>query len=126
MKRPLTPAYDGLFEILARTLKRFTLLVNGRQDIITIGRVKLGYPNDPPGQFSLASPPIARLTHSQECQLDNFAFSQLHHCGWKPCSCHKLWLSDNGEAKHGDVVHPCRAHAIKRCFFEPLPVLTFL
>lgn len=57
VKRPLTPAYGGHFQVLARTPKHFKLLVYGRLDVIAVDNVEPAYLDDPPGQASLAAPP---------------------------------------------------------------------
>lgn len=57
VKDPLTPAYDGPFQVLACRPKPFTLLVNGRQDFIAIDHVIPAYLDDPPKELSLAAPP---------------------------------------------------------------------
>lgn len=43
VRPPLTPPYDGPFEVLSRTDKTCTIDINGRHDVITLDRVKPAY-----------------------------------------------------------------------------------
>ena len=40
VRKPLQPPYDGPFPVLKRTLKHFTLYINGRRDTVSIDRLK--------------------------------------------------------------------------------------
>ena len=48
VRKPLQPPYDGPFRVISRTDKHFTLDINGRQDTVTVDRLKVAYVNDIP------------------------------------------------------------------------------
>ena len=58
VRKPLRPPYDGPFRVVSRTDKYFTLDLNGRQDTVSIDRLKVAHiepttiprppPSDPP------------------------------------------------------------------------------
>lgn len=57
VKRTLTPAYDGPFKVSARAAKTMTLDVKGKQEVITIDRIKPAYLDLPPAASSVTSSP---------------------------------------------------------------------
>ena len=43
VRKPLQPPYDGPFRVVSRADKHFTLDINGRQDTVTVDRLKVAY-----------------------------------------------------------------------------------
>ena len=46
IKRSLQPPYDGLFKVIKRTAKHYTVMVNGRQQTVSIDCLKPAVIND--------------------------------------------------------------------------------
>ena len=43
MKAPITPSYTGLYHMLSRTDKLFTLDISGKKETVSIDRVKRAF-----------------------------------------------------------------------------------
>ena len=45
VRKPLQQPYNGPFKVISRTKKHFTIDVNGRQEFVSIDRLKAAYSN---------------------------------------------------------------------------------
>ena len=58
VRKPLQPPYDGPYKVMARTDKYFTLDVNGRQDTVSIDRLKAAHLDQPTTGAPLPTEPV--------------------------------------------------------------------
>ena len=56
VRKPLQPPYDGPFPIISRTDKHFTIAINGRNDTISIDRLKPAHIDSEDSQSSQNTP----------------------------------------------------------------------
>ena len=68
VRKPLQPPYDGPYRVLARNDKYYTLDLNGRQDTVSIDRLKPAYieqtPPDTPTTTHPSTPSSSTSTHT--------------------------------------------------------------
>ncbi len=65
VRKPLQPPYNGPYPVVSRTDKHFTVKVNGRQDTISVDRLKLAHLDDiPEWPLHTVDSPIERVTRS--------------------------------------------------------------
>lgn len=64
VRKPLQPPYDGPFRVLARAEKFYTLQLNGRQDSVSIDRLKPAYLDCPPTSSQATPPPLSSTSPS--------------------------------------------------------------
>ena len=46
IRKPLQPPYDGPFKVLNRSDKTFTILLNGKEEVVSIDRLKAAFVED--------------------------------------------------------------------------------
>lgn len=51
VKAPLTPSYDGPYRVLHKTQKSATILLNGREEVVSLDRLKPAYVETPPKEL---------------------------------------------------------------------------
>lgn len=56
VRKPLQPPYSGPYQVVSRTPKFFTLIINGKQDQVSIDRLKPAYIEAPPADTLTAAP----------------------------------------------------------------------
>ncbi len=71
VKKPLQQPYDGLYKVLKRSSKFFTLDLNGRHDTVSVDRLKPAFldipastPTAVPPPTPPPTPPVTRTTRS--------------------------------------------------------------
>ncbi len=65
VRKPLQPPYNGPYPVVSRTDKHFTIKVNGRQDTISVDRLKPAHLDDIPERLlHTVNSPIERVTRS--------------------------------------------------------------
>jgi cleavage and polyadenylation specificity factor subunit 1 len=66
VRKPLQPPYNGPYKVIKRTKKHFTVDLNGRQEVVSIDRLKPAYIdselNVPPSTTSTSSPSTTNTT----------------------------------------------------------------
>lgn len=79
IKKSLTPAYDGPFKILQRSMKTMTLDLNGRQQVVTVDRIKPAYTDTP-------SPSLSSTTWFSGTESPETYHIQPKKVTWAPAS----------------------------------------
>lgn len=71
VKAPLTPSYDGPYRVLNKTQKSATILLNGREEVVSLDRLKPAYLETPPNELradiaGLNTPLLAPKTNARQ------------------------------------------------------------
>eukprot|EP00731_Ephydatia_muelleri_P009752 Em0005g338a len=59
VRKPLQPPYDGPYPVLKRTDKHFTVDIKGRQDTVSVNRLKPAHLDNEPAHPVLQTPPMS-------------------------------------------------------------------
>lgn len=68
VKAPLTPSYDGPYRVLHQTPKSATIILNGREEVVSLDRLKPAYLETPPHELPAD---VASVSHNGHNALTN-------------------------------------------------------